>query len=127
MSKTTTREIEISVLPAWLPERSNLQKSEYFFVYQIQITNHGEEKVKLLRRHWDITDGNGHLEQVDGPGVVGQQPVLECGDQFEYTSACPLPTPTGTMGGWFEMIGDDGESFNALINPFFLDANIARN
>lgn len=127
MSKTITRDIEISVLPAWLPERSNLAKSEYFFVYQIQITNHGEDTVQLLNRHWDITDGNGHIEQVDGPGVVGRHPTLECGDQFEYTSACPLPTAKGSMGGWFEMVGSDGEPFNAIIDPFLLDAEIARN
>jgi ApaG protein len=127
MSKTVTRNIEISVLPAWLPERSNLANSEYFFVYQIQITNLGDDTVQLINRHWDITDGNGKLDQIDGPGVVGRTPTLKRGDQFEYTSACPLPTPQGSMGGWFEMVGSDGDPFNALIEPFFLDANIARN
>lgn len=127
MSKTITRNIEISVLPAWLPERSNLAKGEYFFVYQIQITNLGEDTVQLINRHWDITDGNGNVDQVDGPGVVGRTPTLKHGDTFEYTSACPLLTPQGSMGGWFEMLGSDGDSFNALIEPFYLDANIARN
>jgi ApaG protein len=90
------------------------------FAYEIEITNGGSETVQLLTRHWIITDGEGRVEEVQGPGVVGQQPVLEPGHSHRYTSFCPLPTPFGTMHGSYGMTTADGERFDVQIAPFAL-------
>jgi len=90
------------------------------FAYTIRITNEGDARVQLVSRHWIIADANGREEEVRGPGVVGEQPVLPPGKFFEYTSGCPLPTPFGSMRGTYQMITSEGESFDAEIAPFAL-------
>jgi ApaG protein len=120
MSNTLTRGVRILARPQYIADRSETGSS-YFFAYQIRIRNEGDATVKLLGRHWVITDGNGRVEEVRGPGVVGYQPVLAPGEAFEYTSACPLPTPVGTMHGEFHMLFTHSEElFDAQIEPFRL-------
>jgi ApaG protein len=99
----------------------------YFFAYRITITNVGDAPARLMSRHWIITDGSGRVEHVKGPGVVGEQPRLEPGAGFQYTSFCPLPTPVGTMEGSYQMVRDDGREFDAQIAPFTLAAPNALN
>ena len=114
--------VEITVKPNYVPERSNPVRSYYFFSYQITILNRGNKQVQLLSRYWHITDGQGNTEDVHGPGVIGEQPKLLPGENFEYTSFCPLPTPMGFMEGSFRMIDDTGNEFDAIIKPFRLVA-----
>jgi ApaG protein len=105
----------------YVPERSQPAQGEWFFIYTVTMSNEGRETVQLVSRHWIITDANGHVEEVKGPGVVGQQPVLVPGGQpFEYTSACPLPTPFGSMRGTYQMVTAGNEKFDAEIAPFSL-------
>jgi len=104
----------------YVPERSQPQQSQWFFVYHVRISNEGTEPAQLVSRHWIITDANGHVEEVKGPGVVGKQPMLGPGEEFEYTSFCPLPTPFGTMHGTYQMVTPDGRTFDAEIAPFSL-------
>jgi ApaG protein len=118
VSDTTTRGVRVEVRTAYVPERSAPQESRYFFAYRIRISNVGEETVQLLSRHWVISDGEGNMEHVRGPGVVGEQPVLEPGEAFEYTSFCPLPTPIGSMHGTYQMVTAGGSAFDAEIAPF---------
>jgi ApaG protein len=120
MSDATTRGVRVEVQSAYVPERSSPSDSHYFFTYRIRISNRGEETVQLLSRHWIITDGEGNVEHVRGPGVVGEQPVLEPGESFEYTSFCPLPTPIGSMHGTYQMVTAGGSAFDAEIAPFSL-------
>lgn len=125
MSDTTTRGIRVHVTPRYVPEQSNPTHSHYLFAYHIVIENRGETTVQLLSRHWIITDGEGRVEEVRGPGVIGEQPTLAPGERFDYTSGCPLPTPVGTMHGSYTMrvIGDRAggeETFEAEILPFRL-------
>jgi len=117
-STTTTRGIRVEVQSTYVPERSDPGQKRWFFAYTIRITNDGAETAQLLSRHWIITDGDGDVEEVRGPGVVGEQPRLEPGQTYEYTSACPLPTNFGTMHGTYRMATDQGEEFNAEIAPF---------
>lgn len=112
--------ITIEVRTAFVPQRSDPDRDHYFFAYRIRITNAGDAPAKLLRRHWIITDGTGHVEEVEGRGVVGEQPLLMPGEHFEYTSACPLPTPVGTMHGSYQFITAEGQLFDAPIRPFTL-------
>ncbi len=119
-SDRITRDIRVQVKPTFHPERSDARAGVWFFSYTVKITNEGQDTVQLLSRHWIITDANGHVEHVRGPGVVGEQPVLEPGDQFEYTSACPLPTSLGSMHGTYEMALTNGSRFDAEIAPFTL-------
>ena len=121
MTETKTDQIKIQVKPNYMPERSDPSRPIFFFAYHITITNEGDEPVKLKNRYWNITDGNGNIEEVRGPGVVGSQPHLKNGETFEYTSFCPLPTEFGVMHGHFEMVCDNGEKFNAKISPFRLN------
>jgi len=114
--------VEITVKPNYVPERSNPVRSYYFFSYHITILNRGNKQVQLLSRYWHITDGQGNTEDVHGPGVIGEQPKLLPGENFEYTSFCPLPTPMGFMEGSFRMIDDTGKEFDAIIKPFRLVA-----
>ena len=102
------------------PERSRPADGHWFFLYTITITNDGDETVQLLTRHWIITDANSHVEEVKGPGVVGEQPVLAPGEAFTYTSGCPLRTPFGVMEGTYQMITPTGGEFDAKIAPFTL-------
>lgn len=120
MSDTTTRGIRIQVQSFYDEERSSPQESYYFFAYQVRVTNLGGEQAQLLSREWIITDGNGEMQRVQGPGVVGEQPVLAPGESFEYTSVCPLSTPVGAMQGSYRMMLENGESFDAEIAPFSL-------
>ena len=120
MSDATTRGVRVQVATSYLPERSAPAEGRYFFAYRVRIANLGEETVQLVSRHWVITDGDGRVEHVQGPGVVGEQPVLEPGEAFEYTSFCPLPTPIGSMHGTYQMVTVSGERFDAVIAPFTL-------
>jgi len=101
-------------------DRSSPQESYYFFAYQVRISNEGAERAQLISREWIITDANGESQRVQGPGVVGEQPVLAPGEAFEYTSFCPLSTAVGTMHGSYHMVRPDGSSFEAEIAPFSL-------
>ena len=127
MSDTTTRGVRVEVRSAYVPERSSPADSQYFFAYRIRISNLGEETVQLLSRHWVISDGEGNTEHVRGPGVVGEQPVLEPGEAFEYTSFCPLRTPIGSMQGTYRMVTAGGSAFEAEIAPFSLAVPTALN
>lgn len=115
------------VRSAYVPERSQPDQHQWFFVYTVRIVNEGPDTVQLVSRHWIITDANGHVQEVRGPGVVGEQPVLGPGDAFEYTSACPLPTPFGTMHGTYQMLPGGGEAFDADIAAFTLSEPTAIN
>jgi len=120
MSETTTRDICIKAQPRYIAEQSDPSNEHYLFAYHITIRNQGAETVQLISRHWIITDGEGRIEEVRGPGVVGYQPTLKPGEEFQYTSGCPLTTPVGTMHGSFQMVTTDGENFDARIDPFRL-------
>ena len=120
MSVTTTRGIQIHVKTAYLPERSSPREDSYLFMYTIRISNVGSETAQLISREWIITNADGEVERVKGPGVVGEQPVLPPGGSFEYTSYCPLKTPVGAMQGTYQMVTADGEQFDAVIAPFTL-------
>jgi len=119
-SETVTRGIRVRVRSAYLAERSQPDAGSWFFIYNVQISNQGTETTQLISRHWIITDANGHVEEVKGEGVVGEQPVLGPGESFEYTSACPLPTSFGSMRGTYQMVTTDGQQFDAEIAPFTL-------
>jgi ApaG protein len=119
-SEATTRGVQVSVLSEYAAERSRPAEQEWFFLYTITISNLGDETVQLLSRHWIITDSNGRVEEVRGPGVVGQQPVLGPGESFTYTSGCPLPTAFGTMEGTYQMTTRSGDRFDARIAAFTL-------
>lgn len=120
MSDTLTRGVRIIARPRYVPEQSDPANNQYVFAYHITIRNEGSRTVKLVSRHWIITNGEGSVEEVRGTGVVGHQPVLKTGEQFEYTSGCPLDTPVGTMHGEFNMVIDGDEKFDARIAPFRL-------
>jgi ApaG protein len=115
-----TRDVRVSVESQFSPARSNPKRGLWFFVYNIKIENLGGQTVQLLARHWRITDAHGKLEEVRGPGVVGQQPSLAPGENFEYSSGCPLRTPFGSMQGSYEMTTEGGETFQVAIPPFAL-------
>lgn len=121
-SETITHGIRVRVEPQFEPSRSNPTAGQWFFLYTVTIENLAKEAVQLLTRHWIITDGNGHVEEVRGPGVVGEQPMLAPGEAFEYTSGCPLTTEVGKMEGTYQMITSSGEQFDAAIAPFTLAA-----
>lgn len=120
MSDTVTRGVRVIAEPRFVPEQSDPASGQYLFAYQIRLHNQGEETVQLVSRHWIITNGEGQVEEVRGPGVVGYQPTLKPGQEFQYTSACPLDTPVGTMHGSFQMVTAAGEAFDACIAPFRL-------
>jgi ApaG protein len=119
-SEATTRGIRVRVKAEYDPSRSSPPKSQWFFLYTVQITNEGSDTVQLISRHWIITDAVGHVEEVRGPGVVGNQPTLAPGQSFEYTSGCPLTTPFGSMHGTYQMTNDRKEQFDIEIAPFTL-------
>lgn len=120
MSEAVTRGIRVSVESDYLPNHSSPESGRWVFAYQVHITNEGDEPVQLISRHWVITNGLGHSQEVRGPGVVGKQPNLEPGESFTYTSFCPLDTTVGTMHGTYQMISQGGERFDAVIDPFTL-------
>jgi ApaG protein len=120
-SEAVTRGVRVRVVSEYAPDRSEPAKNQWFFLYNVTITNEGTDTVQLLTRHWIIKDGTGHVEEVRGPGVIGKQPILKPGESFDYTSGCPLSTPFGVMEGTYQMItlgGDD--RFDAKIAPFTL-------
>ena len=119
--RAVTRQIEVKVTPRFLPERSSPENGYFFWAYTILLTNHGRETVQLKTRHWRITDAQGRLQEVRGAGVVGEEPVLKPGENFEYTSGVPLPTPSGFMAGSYGMVTESGEPFDIDIPAFSLD------
>ena len=119
-SEAVTRGVRVQVQSEYAPERSEPGKNQWFFLYTVTITNESPETVQLLTRHWMITNGTGHVDEVRGPGVVGKQPILKSGESFEYTSGCPLTTPSGLMEGTYQMITEAGERFDAKVAPFTL-------
>ena len=121
-SEAITHGIRVHVEPQFDPRRSEPEASHWFFLYTVTIENLADETVQLLTRHWVITDGNGEVEEVRGPGVVGEQPVLEPGQSFQYTSGCPLTTDVGKMEGTYQMVTTSGEKFDIEIAPFTLCA-----
>jgi ApaG protein len=120
MSDTTTRGIRIQVATFYVEERSEPEADYFFFAYRIRIDNTGSETAQLISREWIITDSDGNVERVQGPGVIGETPVLAPGEAFEYTSFCPLRTSVGSMQGAYTMRTEDGETFEARIDPFTL-------
>ena len=119
-SVSVTDGIRVSVEAQYLPEQSAPRARRYVFAYTVRIQNDGSQPAQLRSRHWIITDGSGRVEEVRGPGVVGQQPLLKPGEHFEYTSGCVLQTPRGQMRGTYQMFRNDGSSFDATIAPFDL-------
>jgi ApaG protein len=121
MYSETTRSIKVTVRPVYLEQHSSPDENHYVWAYHVRIENEGRETVQLRNRHWQITDALGRLQEVRGPGVVGEQPVLKPGQSFEYTSACPLATSSGFMVGDYEMETPTGETFLIGIPAFSLD------
>lgn len=119
-SEAVTRGVRVTVRSEYSSDRSQPGQHKWFFLYTVRIRNEGHETVQLMSRHWIITDADGHVQEVRGPGVVGEQPVLEPGETFEYTSGCPLPTSCGTMHGTYQMVTRGGDTFDADIAPFRL-------
>jgi ApaG protein len=119
-SEAVTRGVRVQVAARYSPERSDPAHDLWFFLYTIRVRNEGGETVQLVNRHWIITDATGHVEEVRGPGVVGEQPVLAPGESFEYTSGCPLRTPFGTMRGTYDMRTASGARFDAEVAEFTL-------
>lgn len=112
--------LEIQIATQFLDEESEPDHDRYVFAYTIRIRNLGRRAAQLVSRHWIITDGNGKVDEVDGEGVVGEQPLIEPGEQFEYTSGAVLETAVGSMQGRYDMVGEDGTRFDAPIPPFTL-------
>ena len=121
-SEAVTNDIRVEVVSRHSPENSKPLQDEWVFQYTVRITNQGSETVQLLSRHWIITDAMDHTEEVKGPGVVGEQPVLAPGESFKYSSWCPLKTPTGMMRGTYQMVRSSGTQFDIEIAPFALKA-----
>jgi ApaG protein len=119
-STAVTSGIRVSVKSVYVPEQSAPRAHRYVFAYTVRIQNEGTEPAQLRTRHWIITDSDGRVEEVKGPGVVGQQPNLGPGEHFEYTSGCVLRTPRGEMRGTYQMYREDGRGFDAVIAPFAL-------
>ena len=126
MYEAVTRGIRIRVTPQFLEEESAPAEGRYLWSYTIDIRNEGRDTVQLRSRHWRITDATGRTQEVEGPGVVGQTPVLTPGASFRYTSGCPLPTPSGIMVGTYQMTSAAGERFNVSIPAFSLDSPHAK-
>lgn len=122
MYRATTRAITVTVQPTYLADQSEPQESRFVWAYHIRIENDGDRTVQLLNRHWQITDALGRQQEVRGMGVVGEQPVLEPGQAFEYTSGTPLGTPSGIMVGSYQMQAEDGERFEIAVPAFSLDS-----
>jgi ApaG protein len=121
MYQAVTHRVKVTVEPAFDPERSDPDEGRYFWLYSIEIVNLGDRPVTLIERHWRITDAHGRQQEVRGPGVVGEQPTIEPGKSFRYTSGCPLTTPSGVMVGEYRMVDPDDRSFDVSIPAFSLD------
>ena len=126
MYKSVTHGIQVVVEPEFLDDRSEPSEGHFFWAYHVSITNLGQSEARLTHRHWRITDANGRLEEVRGPGVVGETPLLQPGQSFEYTSGCPLRTPSGIMAGSYRFVRPSGEAFDVEIPAFSLDSPHAR-
>jgi ApaG protein len=126
MYEEVTRSIRVRVRPEYLEAQSAPEEGRYFWAYTVEIVNEGSETVQLRSRYWRITDANGHVEEVRGPGVVGQTPVLGPGESFEYTSGCPLRTSSGIMVGAYQMAKANGTLIDVAIPAFSLDSPFAR-
>ncbi len=122
MYEAVTDDIKVSVTPFFLEDQSSPEEDHYVWAYQVSIENQGGETVQLRNRFWQITDAKGHVEKVEGPGVIGEQPVLKPGDSFQYTSGAPLHTASGIMVGSYEMEGPGGRMFDVAIPAFSLDS-----
>ncbi|MCW5891605.1 MAG: Co2+/Mg2+ efflux protein ApaG [bacterium] len=120
MPSAVTHGVRVTVESTYLPERSDPGENTYAFSYTVTIANEDAPRVQLRRRHWVITDGNGAVQEVEGPGVVGQQPILDRGEEHRYTSGAVIPTPFGTMEGSYEMHESGGRVFQATIPRFQL-------
>jgi len=120
LASLTTRNVRVSVQARHAPDHSDPARRLWFFVYDVEIENQGEQTVQLLTRHWRITDAHGAVEEVRGPGVVGERPVLGPGETFRYSSGCPLKTPFGSMQGSYQMTTERGDVFDVAIPPFAL-------
>jgi ApaG protein len=120
--KAVTRGIAVSVEPVYLEANSSPSSSQYFWAYHVTIENQGLETVQLLSRHWMITNARGELNEVKGPGVIGEQPILKPGESHQYTSGAPLNTSWGMMGGSYQMESESGERFDIEIPTFSLDS-----
>ena len=121
MYSAVTREIRVQVEPIYLDDQSEPDEAQYVWAYRVQIENEGTETVQLLSRYWHITDGMGRVQEVRGAGVIGEQPVLNPGESYEYTSGTPLPTPSGIMKGSYQMSTPSGEKFDIEVPAFSLD------
>ncbi|HLO75712.1 MAG TPA: Co2+/Mg2+ efflux protein ApaG [Magnetospirillum sp.] len=122
MYTETTRGITVTVQPVFLDDQSAPADGHYVWAYRVRIENNGATTVQLKRRHWKITDALGRVQEVEGAGVVGEQPVLHPGESYEYTSGTPLTTPSGIMMGTYRMESDEGETFDVSIPAFSLDS-----
>lgn len=120
----TTRDINVRVSVSFLPEQSEPHKGRWFWAYHIRIENEGRQAIQLVSREWVISDGRGGVQEVQGEGVVGAQPVIEPGGSFDYVSGCPLETPTGNMEGRYFMVAADGSTFDVAIPRFPLIAPV---
>ena len=118
----TTHAITVTVEPFFLEEQSTPEENHYVWAYHVQIENRGRNTVQLVTRHWRITDSSGNVQDVRGEGVVGEQPVLQPGESFEYTSGTPLPTPSGFMAGTYQMENETGERMDIEVPAFSLDS-----
>jgi len=125
MYRSTTSDVTVSVETTYLDHESQPDENVYVWAYKVRIENNGAHTVQLRTRHWKITDAYGRTQEVHGPGVVGEQPVLKPGDTFEYTSGTPLPTPSGIMVGSYSMELTDGKTFDVAIPAFSLDTPTA--
>jgi len=122
MFTKTTNKIKVTVAPFYLETQSIPEQGHFVWAYTIQLENMGDKTVQLLNRYWRITDAGGNVQEVRGPGVIGEQPTLKSGDSFQYTSGAALKTPSGVMVGNYEMVADDGEQFAIEIPLFSLDS-----
>jgi ApaG protein len=122
MYQSVTDHIRVTVKPEFIDQQSQPENNKFVWAYTIMVENRGYETVTLLTRHWIITDGHGRRQDVRGDGVVGEQPTLQPGQRFEYTSGCPLSTPSGLMMGSYGMITSSGRPFDVTIPPFSLDS-----
>jgi ApaG protein len=113
-------QVDVSVVTRYLAEQSQPEQNRFAFAYTITVHNNGELPAKLLSRHWVITDGDGHVEEVKGAGVVGLQPLIQVGENHIYSSGTVMTTKVGTMQGTYQMIANDGKTFDAIIAPFRL-------
>ncbi len=119
--KAITNSIEVTAEPWYRPDQSDIDIGRHVWSYRITIVNHSDRSVQLVARYWRIVDETGHIEEVRGPGVVGEQPILGPDDSYQYVSGCPLMSQSGTMAGYYEMLDDSGSPFRVTIPAFSLD------